>query len=77
MNEVPGKTPRSKREARLHHAEHKGGKLEGSLQQRTIKEFLDKIKSRKNSRENTGSLVHQPDRRGAQEDLRGVTEENI
>ena len=39
---------RSQREARRLHAEQKGGPLEGTRQQKSIKDFLAKIKNKKN-----------------------------
>ena len=46
-----GTQARTAREARLFHAEQKGGKLGGRQQQRSIKEFLSKLKDNKNSTE--------------------------
>ena len=71
---MPENPSRSKREARRHHAEHKGGKLEGSQQQRTIKEFLTKIKSQKNSLEKPRSQQNLPNGRGFQDANRGVSQ---
>ena len=43
-------------------AEHKGGKLGGTSQQKTIKEVLAKIKNKKNSPEDTTELAVKPER---------------
>ena len=79
-NNMPGNEPgtgkkpvqvtqhRTQREARRSHAEHKGGKLGGTSQQKTIKEVLAKIKNRKNSPEDTTELAVKPERGGGPKD---------
>ena len=58
-----GTQARTAREARKSHAEHKGGKLGGSQEQRTIKEFLAKIKEKKKN-STDGHPSHEKPREG-------------
>ena len=60
---------RSQREARRLHAEQKGEKLEGSQQQRSIKEFLSKLKDKKNSTEVLQKLAERRGRTHRQTNL--------
>ena len=64
---VKGNNQRSDREAWKLHAERKGGPLGGTSQQKTIKEFLDKLKKKKNPPEMPIGLESSPEGEGGSE----------